>query len=139
MTGLRGAERRRMNWRARAGVKPSCPLRPGAIPAHCLSRKGVRIEIMVLGLLGPHLEAASIVARLRYDARVMAPGGKEIGDLGVAQEMDFIGRSPWRDMVANRAYSEDRNANIGERNGLACGYEAPLGKIVVKERSDANT
>src|SRR6516162_3112276 len=47
--------------------------------------------------------------------------------------MDFIGRSPWRDMVANRAYSEDRDANIGERNGLACGYEAPLGKIVVKE------
>ena len=89
---------------------------------------------MVLGLLGPHLEAASVVAWLRHDARVMAPGGKQIGDLGVAQEMDFIGRSPWRDMVANCADGEDRRPDVAERNGLACSHEPTLGKIVVKEQ-----
>ena len=71
------------------------------------------------------------MAGLGDDAGVVAAAGEEIGDLGVGEQMNLMGRPPRRDVIPLRADSENGDANVMQRDRAAVRVKAPFGEIIV--------
>ena len=72
------------------------------------------------------------MAGLGDDARVVAAAGQHEGHFGVAQVVQLVDRAPWRDVVALGPDHEDRQAQIGQRDGAAVHPVAAGGQRIVQ-------
>src|SRR5262245_26428418 len=91
------------------------------------------VDVAVRGRPSGDAVAATGMPRLGHDPGIMATAGQEKGYFGVGQQVQFVDRSPWGDMVALGADGEDRRSYIGERHRPPFDLVTAFGQVVAQE------
>ncbi|MCO1337224.1 hypothetical protein MO867_23165, partial [Microbulbifer sp. OS29] len=71
------------------------------------------------------------VTRLTDNARIIAATGQQEGHIGVGKQVDFVYRTPGRDMVPLRADRKDGHADIGQRYRPVADAKMPFREVII--------
>lgn len=100
-----------------------------------LREKAIRVSIGRAGRASHEAIAASWVARLGNDARVVPPGRQQERKRIACQQVELVHGSPRGDVVVFRANYESRNVYVGQRDGPATDAIATLGELVMQKQA----
>ncbi len=76
-----------------------------------------------------------LVTRFAHDSGIVTAAGQDEGDVGVANEVEFEYRTPWRDVVLFRRHRKYRRPNVAQHNRLAVHLITPFEQVVVEEEA----
>ena len=73
------------------------------------------------------------VSRLGDDSGIVPTTGENESHIGITEDLDFVDRLPWRDMVASGGDGENFRCDIGERNRLTIDFIVTCGQAVFQK------